>query len=48
MGEREFPPAFLRRCLRLEIPNPQEEALKQIVQQHLKNESTEFQQEIMN
>lgn len=45
-GEREFPPAFLRRCLRLEIPNPQEEALKRIVQQHLKNESTEFQQEM--
>lgn len=45
-GEREFPPAFLRRCLRLEIPNPKKDALEKIVQQHLKNESQEFQKEI--
>ena len=42
-GEREFPPAFLRRCLRLDIPNPNEEALKQIVTQHLASESQEHQ-----
>lgn len=41
-GEREFPPAFLRRCLRLEMPNPKEEQLKQIVQQHLEGESPEL------
>ncbi len=42
-GEREFPPAFLRRCLRLDIPNPDEKALKQIVTQHLKSEAQEHQ-----
>lgn len=45
-GEREFPPAFLRRCLRLEMPNPNEEALKQIVQQHLADETAEHRQMI--
>ena len=45
-GEREFPPAFLRRCLRLEMPNPDEEALKKIVQQHLKDENAEHRQTI--
>lgn len=34
-GEREFPPAFLRRCLRLEMQPPSEDELKQIVQTHL-------------
>jgi MoxR-like ATPase len=34
-GEREFPPAFLRRCLRLDIDVPQKEALQKIVQKHL-------------
>lgn len=34
-GEREFPPAFLRRCLRLTMENPDETALKKIVQVHL-------------
>lgn len=29
--EREFPPAFLRRCLRLDIPQPDTERLKEIV-----------------
>ena len=33
-GEREFPPAFLRRCLRVKMPDPQGEALKSIVQAH--------------
>ena len=35
-GEREFPPAFLRRCLRLRIPFPNEIELRTIVQNHLK------------
>lgn len=33
-GEREFPPAFLRRCLRVKMPDPQGEALKSIVKAH--------------
>jgi len=41
-GEREFPPAFLRRCLRLEMPNPKKEQLTAIVQQHLGDESEEL------
>lgn len=38
-GEREFPPAFLRRCLQLEIALPQHEKLAKIVESHLKLES---------
>ncbi len=34
-GEREFPPAFLRRCLRLRIPSPTENELRTIVEKHL-------------
>ena len=35
-GERDFPPAFLRRCLRLNMPyDPDAEALKEIVKAHL-------------
>ena len=34
-GEREFPPAFLRRCLRLTMENHDETALKKIVRAHL-------------
>jgi MoxR-like ATPase len=30
-GEREFPPAFLRRCVRLEIVPPDEEQLKRMI-----------------
>ncbi len=33
-GEREFPPAFLRRCLRVKMPDPQAQALKSIVKAH--------------
>ena len=33
-GEREFPPAFLRRCLRVKMPDPQPDALKSIVKTH--------------
>jgi MoxR-like ATPase len=37
-GERDFPPAFLRRCLRLRMPDPSQnkEALERIVEAHLK------------
>jgi len=34
-GEREFPPAFLRRCIRLNIPEPNAETLAQIVRRRL-------------
>ncbi len=33
--EREFPPAFLRRCLRLDIHPPNPKELERIVQRHL-------------
>jgi MoxR-like ATPase len=34
-GEREFPPAFLRRCIRLVMPDPSAEHLAKIVAAHL-------------
>lgn len=34
-GEREFPPAFLRRCLRLDLPQPNRQELEKIVKAHL-------------
>lgn len=37
-GERDFPPPFLRRCLRLTIREPNSEELKRIVLAHLSNE----------
>ncbi|OPF78144.1 AAA family ATPase [Streptomyces antioxidans] len=37
-GEREFPPAFLRRCVRLDLKQPDEAQLKQIVTMHLGEE----------
>lgn len=34
-GERDFPPAFLRRCLQIEMPKPSGEDLQRIVAAHL-------------
>jgi MoxR-like ATPase len=34
-GEREFPPAFLRRCVQVEIATPDQAKLEQIVAAHL-------------
>jgi MoxR-like ATPase len=34
-GERELPPAFLRRCLRLDIPVPDQKRLEAILRAHL-------------
>ncbi|MFE4575973.1 AAA family ATPase [Streptomyces chartreusis] len=31
-GERDFPPAFLRRCVRLDLKDPEPEHLKEVVQ----------------
>jgi MoxR-like ATPase len=38
-GERDFPPAFLRRCLRLTMPEPNSQALAEIVAAHLGDEA---------
>ena len=36
-GERDFPPAFLRRCLQLEMPPPKIDKLTKIVEAHFKS-----------
>jgi MoxR-like ATPase len=36
--EREFPPAFLRRCLRLDLGQPTRDELNDIVEAHFDNE----------
>jgi MoxR-like ATPase len=38
-GEREFPPAFLRRCVQLELKEPDREHLRAIVRAHLGEEA---------
>ncbi|MFE2429182.1 AAA family ATPase [Streptomyces sp. NPDC059373] len=38
-GERDFPPAFLRRCVRLDLPDPDEERLRSIIAAHLGEEA---------
>ncbi|MEY3825826.1 MAG: hypothetical protein RLZZ148_638 [Cyanobacteriota bacterium] len=37
-GERDFPPAFFRRCLRVQMPDPTENALREIVKIQLGQE----------
>jgi MoxR-like ATPase len=34
-GERDFPPAFLRRCIQFRMPDPESELLRRIVAAHL-------------
>ncbi|MGA6164421.1 AAA family ATPase [Amycolatopsis magusensis] len=41
-GEREFPPAFLRRCLQLRIENPDHEQLAAIVSSHLVDDHGDY------
>jgi MoxR-like ATPase len=41
-GEREFPPAFLRRCIQLRVENPDHEQLAAIVSSHLVDEHGEY------
>ncbi|MDA0267406.1 MAG: AAA family ATPase [Cyanobacteria bacterium] len=36
-GERDFPPAFYRRCLRVRMPNPTPESLLPVVRSHFNN-----------
>lgn len=40
-GERDFPPPFLRRCLRLNMPEPTPEELAAIVTSHFREEGLE-------
>lgn len=46
-GEREFPPAFLRRCLRLDLREPTPQELAAIVQAHLGSDIIEKAQPII-
>lgn len=41
-GERDFPPAFLRRCLRLDIQEPSKEELENIVKAHFFDKKDEI------
>lgn len=41
-GERDLPPAFLRRCIHLELQSPDEQALKRIAKFHFKQEKPIF------
>jgi MoxR-like ATPase len=45
--EREFPPAFLRRCIRLEMNAPDEEKLSRIVAAHLGPEAAQLAQDLI-
>ena len=35
-GERDFPPAFYRRCLRVDMPNPTADSLRAVVASHFR------------
>ncbi|UUU19957.1 AAA family ATPase [Streptomyces sp. DSM 40750] len=35
-GERDFPPAFLRRCIRFTMPKPTADTLRRVVEAHLR------------
>ncbi|MER7108563.1 AAA family ATPase [Streptomyces sp. NPDC000229] len=47
-GEREFPPAFLRRCVRLHLPVPDEERLRAIVYAHLGQDAAPHAETLIN
>jgi MoxR-like ATPase len=46
-GERDFPPPFLRRCLRLKMPNPSPKELQGIVEKHLGTNTAEQSKELI-
>jgi MoxR-like ATPase len=46
-GERDFPPPFLRRCLRLKMPNPSAKELQGIVEKHLGESVAQQSQELI-
>jgi MoxR-like ATPase len=39
-GERELPPPFLRRCVRLDLPKPSDQKLERIVQEYFQEDPT--------
>jgi MoxR-like ATPase len=47
-GERDFPPAFLRRCLRLHIEVPDKKRLLEIVRAHLGEEQAEQSEKLVD
>ncbi|KRV47462.1 AAA family ATPase [Wenjunlia vitaminophila] len=47
-GEREFPEAFLRRCLRLDMPDPGPEALGELVAAHFSNRLGDFREQLVS
>jgi MoxR-like ATPase len=47
-GEREFPPPFLRRCLRLDLKQPGRDMLIEIVRAHLGPEALERSQDLID
>lgn len=46
-GERDLPPAFLRRCLRIQIPDPEKTQLRDIVTAHLADGSAAELEELL-
>ncbi|MFJ9736641.1 AAA family ATPase [Streptomyces sp. NPDC101166] len=46
-GERELPPAFLRRCITFELPPPTEDSLVRIAELHLAHENVAMGDETM-
>jgi len=46
-GERDFPPPFLRRCLRFRMPNPSPQELQVIVEKHLGTEAVEQSEQLI-
>lgn len=46
-GERDFPPAFLRRCMQLEVKPPDEDKLAEMVAAHLDGELDEQRRELI-
>ncbi|WP_157252397.1 AAA family ATPase [Nonomuraea typhae] len=46
-GEREFPPAFLRRCVRLEMPEPTPERLADLITAHFSGTAEPYMQELI-
>ncbi len=47
-GERDFPPPFLRRCLRLRMPNPSPQELQEIVEKHLGKQAAQQSTALIN
>ncbi|MGN2638275.1 AAA family ATPase [Nocardia takedensis] len=47
-GEREFPPAFLRRCIRIRMPDPDATMLARIVAAHLGDHAAAASEDLIN